>query len=183
MESEKKRIRTTEKSQEGDQEVLARLEEKKREAAEGEKEKKGQHEKRGESSKFKQLMAARKIGRWAEKDSNEESDEDSEYDLEEDEEDSLGEKGGSKKGEKKEEAEPEEERDFWLEMNSEKTDEMKEDRMFSEVKTTSKPIESEEEEEDDGSETESEKKGNKSDASASSKKKGLSTGELRVNFF
>ncbi|KAG0728372.1 Ubiquitin carboxyl-terminal hydrolase 16 [Chionoecetes opilio] len=143
VKTEKIKRRTTEKSQSGDQEDLARKVSRAAETAE-------ETTKRGESSRFKKLMATRRSER--QKGSGEEggSDEDSEYDIDDDEEeDSLG--GNDKDDRRK----------------LEKGDVGKED------KVSKKEEETEGSEEEDSEETESESKAD-SDAT-SSKKKGSST--------
>lgn len=149
--SEKMKRRTTEKSQVGDQEDLARSQR----TAEGDSANQGA--KRGESSRFKKLMAARRVERLKESGDEGGSDEDSEYDVDEDEEDdSLG--GQDKDGP--------------LHSNGqEKKDVGKDEKEARKEETTE-----EESEEEDSEETESESKNNESDA-GSSKKKGSSTGE------
>ncbi|XP_063848820.1 ubiquitin carboxyl-terminal hydrolase 16-like [Scylla paramamosain] len=149
--SEKMKRRTTEKSQVGDQEDLARMESQRA----GGGDSASQETKRGESSRFKKLMAARRVERQKESGDDGGSDEDSEYDVDEDEEDdSLG---GQDKP------------DGPLHRNGqEKKDVSKDEKMRKEEETE------EESEEEDSEETESESKNNESDA-GSSKKKGSST--------
>lgn len=151
--NESMKRRTTEKSRAGDQENLARIEES-RKAAAGEAA--GQAAKSGESSRFKKLMAARRVERQKDsEDGSGGSDEDSEYDIEDEEdEDSLG---GNDKDQR-----------TTNRNGREKSDIGKDD------KASRKEVEEEEESEEDSEETESESKANESDA-GSSKKKGSST--------
>ncbi|XP_050718135.1 ubiquitin carboxyl-terminal hydrolase 16-like isoform X4 [Eriocheir sinensis] len=149
--SEKLKRRMTEKSHAGDQEDLARAEEARKTTT---SDPAGPTGKRGESSRFKQLMAARKGERVKDSGQEDGSEEDSEYDFDEDEEeDSLGgqDKPSTKNGDEKKDP-----------GKGEKTSRKEEED------------EDEDSEEDDSEETESEGKGNDSDG-GSSKKKGSST--------
>nr|XP_045592831.1 ubiquitin carboxyl-terminal hydrolase 16-like isoform X3 [Procambarus clarkii] len=187
VENERVKRRITEKSRPEDLEERAKKESEKN----ADEKETTVVKKRGESSKFKQLMAARKVGRRDKESDGEESDEDSEYDFEEDEEDdSLVGKGGDVKKKKtnggisstsiKEENECEETVSKTL--ADEKADETKESKSFTEMGENEEFDDNDNDDDDDGDdgddddseETESDSKANGSD-SAISKKKGSST--------
>ncbi|XP_071524258.1 ubiquitin carboxyl-terminal hydrolase 16 isoform X2 [Panulirus ornatus] len=185
IENEKMKRRITEKSRPEDKVNRTKAEEG-RKVSEGET----VEVKRGESSKFKQLMAARKIERRNIQSEEEESDEDSEYDVEEEEEEENSTIGKNNSGNmqtkdtlsdtihEKHENKESEKRGAHLEVNKDCC-EFRKDKQTSGVEKNENEESSEEEEEEEDNEseleeTESESKTNESDI-ASSKKKGSST--------
>ncbi|KAG7169017.1 Ubiquitin carboxyl-terminal hydrolase 16-like, partial [Homarus americanus] len=181
LENERVKRRITEKSRPEDVEERARREEERKTVMGDTKE----MQKRGESSKFKQLTAAKKAGIRGNLSDGEESDEDSEYDMEEDEEDEslVGKIDSGNENKKAASSNNLHEGKDSEETVKEKTDERKVERVIETRKDEYNEkgdneideVESEDEDDSEDEETENESKVNNESDIASSKKKGSST--------